>query len=278
MKEDQNQPARTPLPEDSPGENPLQPITPLNEYYQPPRLGIIHLLAWVTVAAVLMKLNLALEVLPSGSSNLNLSETLLLAGKLQQAARAIVTAALLVGGFVFWLDRYHRKPGYLQPGHWIVGIDGLLELESLIFSTIFLLGIAKINQVQMSMSTVMMAFAIFNMLIRISAFFFAAWRLPERWRWKWVLGIEAFSVVLVLSVLSVFFVSRNAIPVGVIRFCFSYFDFPLASIIVIAIVIDLAKGLRRDWLHWLGAVYPLVLFAMKIASQLISFYFLPILK
>ena len=194
MEEGPNQSTDSPLPTDSPGESPLHPISPLIEYSQPPRLGIIHLLAWVTVAAVLMKLNLALEVLPSGSANLNLSETYLLAGKLQQAARVIVTAALFVGGFVFWLDRYRRKPGYLQPGHWIVGIDGLLELESLIFRTIFIMAVARNSEVAVARSTGMMVYSIANMLIGIAAFLFAVWRLPERWRWKLALGIEAFPV------------------------------------------------------------------------------------
>ena len=54
-----------PTPPQLPGESPFAPRSPFAEHYRPPRLGIIHLLAWTAATAVLLKFSMAMEMIGS---------------------------------------------------------------------------------------------------------------------------------------------------------------------------------------------------------------------
>jgi hypothetical protein len=106
------------------------------------------------------------------------------------------------------------------------------------------------------------------MLVRAAAFCYAAWRLPEPRRWKWVLVFDGlqFVVTLVLALFATLLVS-SLISISWLRFFLTYANTPLLLAVLAAIAIDLAKGLRRDWLHWLGALLPLLQFLLTIAFR-----------
>ena len=88
------------------------------EYYRPPRLGIVHLLIWITLAAVLMKVMTALIATsePSGLAPDRVS----VAHKAIWYLTSCMIAATLLGTFVIARDKIRGAAGRLQAGHWLV--------------------------------------------------------------------------------------------------------------------------------------------------------------
>ena len=109
-------------------------------------------------------------------------------------------------------------------------------------------------------------------LVRAAAFCYAAWRLPEPRRWKWVLVFEGLQFVVTLVVV---FVIAKMLSFWWLRFSTTYANGPLMLAVLTVIVIDLARGIRRDWLHWLGALLPLLQFLLSIALRALA-SFLPV--
>jgi hypothetical protein len=268
MEEDLNQSAESPLFEKSPAASPLLSISPLIEYYQPPRLGIIHLLAWVTVAAILMKFNVAMEMLRTPTSSE--SKAFQLAQQILMYSGWIIMAAMLVGGGVFYNDRFRRKKGGpLQPGHWLIAINGVAVVFSLILW-------AAMTILQSTYPGGMFTFRIYFILYGILYFgmsiacFRAAKRLAERGRWRWVMVYMTIenggrSGLYLLSMLypSPFFMQNMDLQ------CCGY---PLMALLLVAMVTDLVKRIPRDWLHWLGAFAPIAGFALNILWHILYTY------
>jgi hypothetical protein len=262
MEEDPNPSADLPLPEKSPVERPLLFSSPTIEFYEPPRLGIIHLLAWVTVAAVLMKYNLALDVFHPSLDNESVLKVIF---KIFQAGSDILRAAILVGGVVFWLDRIRQKPGKIQPGHWIVGIESLRTLSIVLMDWLH-------NTPYFSSYLVYFLYYTLTTLLVSLAFGWGALRLPEPSRWKWALGMFGLDrLYLALNnVVVCFFTPPFILDWPLIK---SYIQYSVAAFFILVVLIDLVKGLRRDWLHWLGAVSPIVSLLMTIASHVVHEFF-----
>jgi hypothetical protein len=254
MEEDVSQAADSFVPAGPPFESSLLPTSAPIEWYQPPRLGIIHLLAWITVAALMMKFNLAIEKYQPGPT---LPELFQLIAKLIHAGNEIVSAAILAGGAVFWIDRSRGKPGKIQPGHWIVAINSLgIPCYLLLQSLIPWLGEGVLFS----------CYAILSLFIA-SAFFWGALRLPRPSRWKWALGfsgaehlgyaLSSSTLILISSypnfrdILAQVGLARFSHQMDTLLYCLTA---AIAVFLVLVNVVDLCKGIRRDWLHWLGAV------------------------
>jgi len=106
------------------GESPLAPGSPFAEYYRPPRLGIIHLLAWTAATAVLLKFSMAMEML--GDRGIaSTSPELDIAVQAYRFMYSAAHAAGIVGSGVLLLARIRRLPGRFQPGHWLVLVETL---------------------------------------------------------------------------------------------------------------------------------------------------------
>lgn len=92
--------------------------TPSPELFHPPRLGIIHLLAWTGVTAVLMKVMTGAGWLDSMSDHFSGWIRILF------TANSVIQMAALAGGVVgtsvILRARYRGIGGRLQAGHWIV--------------------------------------------------------------------------------------------------------------------------------------------------------------
>lgn len=243
------------------------PAAPV-EWYEPPRLGIIHLLAWVTIAAMLMKFDLAVGSPQIGRPNH--SESFNLAVKLIDAANSILSAACLTGGAVFWCDRFRRKPGRIQPGHWIVAINACLFVMELALRP---LEASLPNGGEPGESRIIVIFLVFLAAVVpvCLAFFFAAYRLPEPRRWKCALALQGleylgYSLTLIMNLLlfrkffepalspsSQIYAYVNRLTDGL-----DYLGLIIAAYLVLICAIDFWKRRRRDWLHWLGAASPII--------------------
>lgn len=249
----------------------------LIEYYQPPRLGIIHLLGWITFAAVMMKFNLSIEV--NGAGPLKLSELLILINKLIKAGSAIGSAAIVTGGIVFWMDRFRRKPGKLQPGHWIVAVYSLAIPVEMFF--MYLISYMQAGSRQFSYQTFLVYF---NLAWAIPISFALGWgilRLPGPRRWKWGMGLLSSQYLGIILFFIVFWLTGNSSSRGVNKsFDFvtllkwlvplmTYFVYAVAAFYLLLNIIDIVKGLRRDWLHWLGAVIPILSVMTTIVGKVV---------
>lgn len=263
----------------SPSDESLPPQEPLNLFakirgvenipsYCPPRLGIIHLLGWVTVAAVLMKFNVAMEMLKTTPSR-SVSETFKLVQQIITYSGTIMMAATLVGGMVFYYDRFCRKSkGSLQPGHWLIAIHSVASVISLIIwlGMSILSRDESMNQDAFRIYIAIYGFIYLGMAI---ACFFAVRRLAERGRWRWVLiymtienGFQGIMYGYAALHRDVFMHYLNTQCCG----------YPLVALELVAMIIDLVKRVPRDWLHWLGVVTPLTSIAMNLAYYVLYTY------
>jgi hypothetical protein len=248
------------------------------EYYQPPRLGIIHLLAWITVAAVLMSFNLVLDQVKPEASNisassrfLRISEAERLLLQIRRSAFSIVQAATLVGGIAFWLDQFRRKPGRLQPGHWMLAINsiaipGLLALDAL-RSCLYAFSVLRF------IDFVFIIYALF-MFLQSAAFAWGAWRLPEFRRWKGALSLLSLEAVGYFITFTAIFLQNTSFsifrsigtPTYYLFQAVNYFRYFPAALLFFLMLIDFFQGRRRDWLHWLGASVPVAIACIALAT------------
>jgi hypothetical protein len=284
MEEVPNQSVEPPLSEESHDESPFLPISPPIEYYQPTRLGIIHLLAWVTVAAVMMKFNLATETIDAIPQKIKLPDHLILSYKLFEALRTIGVAAIVTGGFVFWGDRFRRKPGKIQPGHWIVAIYFLAIPEELYFR--YLIFCMQSGSRLLQFSSFLFCYNFVWALLISFAFGWGMLRLPGPRRWKWglgLLGAEYLAKALItggiwLILTSPFREMLQLVNPGTLitttNTLSTYFGFAVSVFLLLVNIVDVVKGLRRDWLHWLGAITPIISVLLPVIGAVVNRLFL----
>jgi hypothetical protein len=245
MEEKPNPSADSPSPLEPFGSFPAETILSKSECYQPSRLGIIHFLAWMTIAAVLLSLDFSLKTFSPGPISQNQSDM-----NAWRAAIDIILAAFLVGGGVLSIDCFRGKPGAFQPGHWIVAISAFqFSVEWAIFcfyrrfaNTILF----NPNRTNLSIVWVVVLFLTALLYRR------GAWKLIERGPWKWILGFMAVRCLCdSINILSYYTELFLIMPLWIFV-VFSLYT-PLAGLLIFATMGDFGNGLRRDWLHWLGA-------------------------
>jgi hypothetical protein len=253
------QPSGTPTPGES-SDAPLAILTPdvdvitppsaYPEYLQPPRLGIIHLLAWMTVAAVLFKYDVS-RLPPNHIFVFKI-------GRIIGVVLEILNAAGLVGFGVLLLAKIRRIPGHFQPGHWLL-LYACLKIIELKFTfplqtalSMYLMGTSS------PFTSNMAFFAICNGLIEIAAFLLFASLIPEHGRWRvffrlWALGI---SLPLLLAFI-IFLCYPNYlfnIRIHVIE-PEDLFLIIQSLLLLVFTILDLICHPKRDWLHWLGIFF-----------------------
>ena len=235
------------------GESPFAPTSPFVEYYRPPRLGIIHMLAWMAATAIVLKIDLAIFALYEGGNSrlgFDTPQVSQLAVAWKYAYRTIYSmtgGASLVGAAVL-LRAWHRGiGGRLQPGHWIIIIEVLRFIAGkgylLICGVLY-----NFDLLQASISVLVQFLPYCFSLCVLALYLYVARRkLCER-RWR-----RLFVVVAVLPLL------KFAMYFGDIYLFPPYW---LSHIVPRAIVLgttlgtvvtrDLRARCRRDWIHWLG--------------------------
>lgn len=236
-------------PPQSPGECPFGPRSPFAEHYRPPRLGIIHLLAWTAATAVLLKFSLAMEMIrdarigPTPQARHVFVEALGLIG-------TVGSAAALVGAGILLLAKIRRRGGRLQPGHWLlVIVAAVLLLSLLIWGLQTLALLAELDGYYPSYPR-WWVFARWSLPEILSAgmYFYAALASKDGRTWK-----SCFGVLAAVS----FMWGLWYVGLGLSDRPWLWFNFPLGSMIVglvllVTVLVDLRHGPRRDWLHWLG--------------------------
>ncbi len=218
-------------------DEPRTPQTPV-ERFVPPRLSIAHLLIWTAVMAVLMKLSLALW------NSQDVKNYLDGASQFERifcfAAESIMLmahSAGLVGMGVILLARIRGAKGRLQPGHWLLVIYTLnYVVQALHMSRVP--GLA-------------FTFFFIRMAILVGPCLWAAFRSRGGRHWTATLcllpAIELGKIGLGIVLSRFLRMQMLAIIPNLLYYAAS------GLVVLTAVLIDLYKGERRDWLHWTGA-------------------------
>ncbi len=237
-----------------PAERPIAPIPAEPEYYQPPRLGIIHFLAWTAVTAVFFKVDAAWRLMATGPilelfGNLFYRVVWLIG--LTLMAAGIVGLAVLVRG------QFRRQPGRFAPGHWI--------LIGMMIPEVFLCVLNKVWYFLYMLDegpTYTNMFVLVYLLCALTevgcvVFFVAgARRIREKRGWKW--GLCLIAVVHASNALLFLFAATSLVwhTSGMFTFAMitgisGIVQMLTLLVLVIVALMDLLR-VRRDWLHCLG--------------------------
>ncbi len=234
------------------GESPIAPTSPFVEYYRPPRLGIIHLLAWMTATAIVLKIDLAIFALNEAMISrlgIDLPQPSQLALVWAYAVRTIYSIAQgagLVGAAVLLRAWRRGMGGRLQPGHWIV----LIEALCLVASRGWELSLKVLIHDPWHTTPILVLVglvAFFFILCRGGLYLYVAWRKLREKRWR-----RLFIVVGVLVLI-------EYVPYFVPVLLFRLQRFSLTVLMTLAfgmalaavVTLDLRARCRRDWVHWL---------------------------
>jgi hypothetical protein len=184
------------------------------------QFGIIHLFAWITVTAVLLKCSQAALLLGGQTSGRYKECTWLLLG-----LYLILYSAGLVGFFI--LNRVHcwRYAKRLQPGHWLLLLHvlaGAFYIIPFYVSWVF-------RAVPILMPALLFLF-LFSFL-----WFAAARRLHDSLIWN--------VLFVLIAVRHLLFFSLGFMEMSFLAESIACF---------VAIHTDYKLGKQRDWLHWIG--------------------------
>jgi hypothetical protein len=216
---------------------------PAPEYLQPPRLGIIHLLALMTVTAVFL----------TAFTPITLQRPLPVVLLCIFSFKFIIKAAGFVGAYVLLRAIIRHTPGCLQPGHWML-LFGFVETLGTIINWLVYAWLN--NFLQASFDPLVLAVVV--TICESAAYFWCASRIPERGRWKLFFRLWAVAVSLPAVLVFIEFLCHQMIP-GLSPFSrfpriAAFFIILIMPLIFLSIVllIDIIRGCQRDWLHWLG--------------------------
>lgn len=205
-----------------------------------PPLSIRHLLLWIASSTVLLTANLAMNRILEERLEVSLTEQTFFG-----SVRAI-TDGPAVAGLLVWLARKRRGVRFpVQPGEWLLVLDGISALLMLLTMTAWCqLPQEHANQILLLPAGLMAG----GYLIA------ALWPpLPKWWRFALLANSSLWGVELAQHFLiSNFF---QIIPDSLYDLIGPlYFLASMASVIVliVCIIIDQRRHIQRGWLHWTG--------------------------
>jgi hypothetical protein len=234
------------------GKSPFAPGSPFAEYYRPPRLGIIHLLAWTAATAVLLKFSMAMELL-RGTGGGSMPPATRVFQQIVGFIYSTAFAAGIVGTCIVLRATVRHLPGRLQPGHWLLLIATVSSLLSLACWALYVLAETAGLVGSFSTSWILVLFGL-EEIICSGMYFGATLACRAGKRWKLCFAVLAAVNFMrgVLYVCSVLFDSVRvpsffpSVPLG---------SMIVGSVLLATVVVDLRRGPRRDWLHWLGVAF-----------------------
>jgi hypothetical protein len=236
--------------------SPFGPAAPAVDYLEPPRLGIIHLLAWTAAAAVFLSISSA--VLRADSDFLS---HLNAAGRIFHraiiAANGLLHGAALVGAVVVVRARLRQRSRRLQPGHWLLIVGTAAALVRMVVWALLALiehltRLDDDNGMGAMGLGIVLAFGV-PLMTYGAGYWLATLVGKAPLRWKVLFGfLGTMSLLRALGCLAVL------TPMGfyVLGFVFnSFWAILMGVFFAVVFVIDLAARGRRDWLHWLGVAF-----------------------
>jgi hypothetical protein len=221
----------------------------------PPRLGVIHLLAWLTVAAVFLGTERSVLLLETAASR---PDTRVEPYFLLDSIRVIALAAGVVGlaALVRW--RTSERPQPLGPGHWILAVDGtaMLLVYGVVLArrTIVAVLVPADSRITYLPELVLI---VAILVARMFAFAVAAQRQEVKGGWRRIMVMLAIAAAAQATFDAILFLILGGWFVPP----FTLFDFfyPASGFVAGAVACATiiyasydAFRVRRDWLHSLG--------------------------
>ena len=243
------------------------PFAPPPERFNPPRLGIIHLLAWTGIAAIYLKYCAAMGVFDFVADSTNTVQWIVTI--IHGLINTLVVAAVIEGGCVILLAKMRGSKGTLQPGHWMLVISSILTIASIgcwtlgVFIKDWLEVTADIEYPGADLYIYKMHYICLDILA-IPLCLIAAVRLKDAFRWRLMFWASIITSVvgcmMNTAVVGLMFIDFTTI--GYHAWMVS--EYPIGSILMLiffsaAVLIDFLSRVKRDWLHWLGVVSSIVL-------------------
>lgn len=232
------------------------------------RLTVRYLLVWMTAASVLLGLYMAGQGRPS-QDNL----AMLLGLGLVRLVAAVLYGASLASWWLLAVGWYRGKVDYPRwSGHWICLVISLKELIMLIACAV-LLGVlsASIDHSVKSdqlrdhpLQITLLAVPAIAGVTAIGGWLIFIIMPAQAISWKIYAGLrvatELCSVIMAISLMTFLAMANNearainSIVLMVPMFGLTGFALGTAAFIAafVALIIDVAYGRRRDWLHWMG--------------------------
>jgi hypothetical protein len=245
--------------------------SPFAEQLCVPQFGILHLMIWTAVTAVLLKLFMAITAEPIRQ----LPTAQLWVSRISQSVYAILWGSILVGSGALVRLRCYTMPKKLQPGHWLVLILTLdIILQLAIWLPYRLFEVVGMRAIGVGMSVV-------NTLIA-AACVFAFVELRNARRWKILIGAKGLGAGTTAAGSVLSFVTmigfHNAYPLALIspliRYCPPIWTAAVLIMLLAAAILDLWHRAARDWVHWLGVGALGVTYAMTFAWEVyLTFFF-----
>jgi hypothetical protein len=257
---------------ESPGQSPFGPGSPFVEYYRPPRLGIIHLLAWTAATAVLLKFSLAMEMLGDTGGG-SLPEGMSIFRQIVGFIYSTAHAAGIVGAGILLLAKISRAPGRLQPGHWLLLVATVAWFLFLSIQGVFVLAQSAGLAGNSAFVWLLAAFGAVEILCA-ALYFYAALAFRHGMRWT-----ICFGLLTVVDAL-----------LGLRYLCNPLLDFPwslgfsplwslfVGLVLLVTVLVDLRHGPRRDWLHWLGIAIVATAVAISVAWWVWSIFAMRLMR
>ena len=237
------------------------PFAQQPEPFTAPRLGIIHLLAWTAVTAVLLKIYLAAGYFELPSEEFSKAERIY--SYVRMTLLLLLVSASVVGTAAIFLSKLRGATGRLQPGHWLVVIYAFITVLTL--PAWILIFVYKTQLEALSGNAFFyLYYFLYGGINLLFAFLclIATIRIKDAFRWKFMLGFFVFTSVmkgfLYFSIVLSFSLYKLAmLPIE---------DVLIIFILPVVVTIDLARRAQRDWIHWLGIAGVLIGAIMRIGE------------
>ncbi|MGO8690847.1 MAG: hypothetical protein ACLQLG_14590 [Thermoguttaceae bacterium] len=232
---------------------------PADDHIQPPRLSILHLLLWTTVAAVLFKFNMAVAavVLRAMAGMHGKMVATSIVNRVIAPTRVIMYAAGLVGLGILIVSKIRGRRGRLQPGHWMLAVEASLyagvrvpEVALLLTSMVHQGAPFRFQSWYMYFTWIPLVAAC---LCRAGFYFWASHRTTDGRRWTALFACLAVLAVIVALWPAVPWVLVTGGRFGMLRLV-ARLPIPVNAVLcsTLLVVILLDVRVPRDWLHWLG--------------------------
>jgi len=225
------------------GKSPFAPGSPFPEYYRPPPLGIIHLLAWTAATAVLLRLSMAMEMIRGD----RIPQGLAIFRQVVYFIYSTAHAAGFVGACVLLLAKIRRLPGRLQPGHWLLLIAALMSLLSLSIEALDILAGAAGFDGYSVLTWYLAGLGLVEILCA-GLYLYATLKSKQGKRWR----VCFASLAVVNSIQGLLYLGASLLDTPASLTFSPFWSLIVGPVLLVTVVLDLRRGPRRDWLHWLG--------------------------
>jgi hypothetical protein len=236
------------------------------------QFGIIHLMIWTTLTAVLLKVFMAL----TGDSIRQFAPGQQWLFQGLQAVQTILLACTLVATGILVRKRFYAMPKKLQPGHWLVLFSTMeFALQMLVLLALWVSGFLTLRIIPLS-SIVSAVF-----ITAVAAFYgFAFFQLRDARRWKVMIGAKALGAATgaafgLLSVVVAFVGLRPQYSalLGWLRYCPLLWPAVIFVLLLAAAALDIYHRTTRDWVHWLGVCVFGLTTAVTLAADVYFMFF-----